>query len=119
MNKGQFVEKITSRPINVDNNYQEAVYSRTACIFVYWLPILSYFKRLESHTGRVHLSSCSIKQYMYLHSPLVDGTPFTGRIRQIDQTTFIVCVCLFFCGGCFEFLICMHSLLVQGLELKF
>ena len=64
-------------------------------IFVYWLPILSYFKRLESHTGRVHLSSCSIKQYMYLYFPLVDGTPFTGRIRQIDLTTFIVCVFVF------------------------
>ena len=41
--------------------------------------LLSYFKKslsgLESHTGRVHLSSCRIKQYLYLLSPLEDGSP--------------------------------------------
>ena len=50
------------------------MYSRTALLFSFWLPIVSYFKKslsgLESHTGRVHLSSCGIKQYVFLYSPI-------------------------------------------------
>ena len=73
------------------------MYSRTAYFFAYWFPVVSYFKKslsgLESHTCRVHLSSCSIK-----HSPLEDDTPFTGsrHIRlEYDKKIKLPLSCMF------------------------